>query len=443
MPALQQKYQHHPQRATEPKKEENRRINVQYHQPGLILDESVSPSLAVQTVSAQQVQVFVSYLMTAWPCLFKCTETRVPVTWIDFVARRGSGSEYSPFDLAVRAITCVYMGERHGDDRLGQAGRYLYGKSLRGLASRLTTEDDVLAAAISLSVYEIFCGGPETSWLSHHAGIVEIMRLRGAKAHIDGFARAMYIAYRGFTITAALLTDDACFLEQDEWQEMSEAIAAENAKQPDSSLFTEIAERAFRQMVKVPGFYKRVKQAWNTGSSRQESRLRQELISIRASLRALHTEFGITVATHGGPDNKDATFANDRRGEFIGPVPYAFFDGFSSLAIRGIRQGIILVNELLIVLSPDLQQLLREEVNVLTRGDELSSGSISPQSDISSCTPKSYESCSSTSSTFPVQIESLMTPQYRQGPNSGWIDTIATSYGMLGVRIRIIEELPD
>lgn len=224
-------------------------------------------------------------------------------------------------------------------------------------------------------------------------------------------------------------------------------------------------------MVKVPGFVKRVKDVWNMARPKRkliQPQLRQELITMRASLRALHTEFGITVATHGSPDNRDATFANDRRSEFIGPVPYAFFDGFSSLAIRGIRQGIILVDELLILLSPEPenQQLLREEVNMFTREEDettsfpsgdLSSPLVVTQSESSSSItspPKSYTSSSTSSSprsilddtenrTFPIQLESLMTPQYRQGPNTTWTDTIGTSYGMLGVRIRIIEDVSE
>ncbi|KAH8692339.1 hypothetical protein BGW36DRAFT_387425, partial [Talaromyces proteolyticus] len=349
----------------------------------LTIDESVSPSLAVQTVSAQQVQVFINYILTAWPCLFKCTETRVPVTWVEYAVQRGSGSPYNAFDLSMRATTCIYMGAQYGDMRLLNAGRQLYGRSLRMLAASLSdiesgTSDEVLAAAVVLSCYEMYAGATEKSWLYHHAGVIEMMRLRGAKAHTDGFGRAIYIAYRGFFITAALLTGEACLLEQPEWQTMSEFIAADNAKQPDSSLFTDIAERAFREMVRVPGFVKRVKDLWEAPPEKQillGPQLLQELVRLRAALRGLHTEFGITVATHGGPDNKDATFANDRRREFVGPIPYVFFDGFSSLAIRGMRSGIILVDELLILLTPDPhnRDILREEVNIFSQVDDINS----------------------------------------------------------------------
>jgi hypothetical protein len=33
-----------------------------------------------------------------------------------------------------------------------------------------------------------------------------------------------------------------------------------------------------------------------------------------------------------------------------------------------------------------------------------------------------------------------MTLELRRGPNTAWIDSIATSYGMLGVRIGLVED---
>lgn len=398
--------------------------------------------------------------MTAWPCLLKCTETRVSVTWVQFAASRGSGSPSNAFDVGLRSTTCSFMGSLQGNQRLLNAGRYLHGKTLLTLAARLndpnsSRADDVVAAAITLSVYEMFFGATADAWLHHHAGIVQMMKLRGPGAHVDGFGRAIYIAYRGFLITAALLTGEACLFEQPEWQAMSEAIAADNAKQPDSSIFTEIAERAFREMTKLPGYLRRVRDLWNLPSNRQpllRPQLLQEIIASRAALRGIHTEFGVTVATHGGPDNKNATLGDNSRHKFVGPIPYTFFDGFSSLSIEGIRAGIVLLNELLIVLAPDpkTQHTLREEIRllspVLKKSERITEVvDVSPSSPSSSLVPLSSmkSRTASRKRTFPIQCESLMTPELRQGPNTAWIDSIATSYGMLGVRIKRVEEIRD
>jgi hypothetical protein len=426
------------------------------------MDEERSPSLAVRTVSAQQVQVFINYIMTAWPCLFKCTERRVSVNWVEFAAGRGSGAPGNPFDVGLRSTTCSFMGSLHGNQRLLNAGRYLHGETLRTLAGRLndpdsSKADDVVAAAVTLSVYEMFFGATADSWLHHHAGIVQMMKLRGPRAHVDGFGRAIYIAYRGFFITAALLTGEACLLEQAEWQAMSEAIAADNAKQPDSSLFTDIAERAFREMTKLPGYVKRVRDLWNLPSNRQpllRPQLLQEIIASRATLRGIHTEFSVTVATHGGPDNKNATMDDASRHKFVGPIPYTFFDGFSSLSIRGIRMGIVLLNELLTVLTPNpkTQHTLREEIRLLSP-ESKKTRRIAEVTDLArSSTPSTSSPLVPSSSTkprapsrqrpFPIRCESLMTPELRQGPTTPWIDSIATSYGMLGVRIKNIHDVP-
>jgi hypothetical protein len=283
------------------------------------------------------------------------------------------------------------------------------------------------------------------------------MKQRGPRAHVDGFGRAIYIAYRGFFITAALLTGEACLLEQAEWQAMGEAIAADNAKQPDSSLFTDIAERAFREMTRLPGYVKRVRDLWNLPSNRQpllRPQLLQEIIASRATLRGIHTEFGVTVATHGGPDNKNATMDDASRHKFVGPIPYTFFDGFSSLSIRGIRMGIVLLNELLTVLTPNpkTQHTLREEIRLLSP-ESKKTQRITEVTDLArSSTPSTSSSLVPSSSTkpralsrqrpFPIRCESLMTPELRQGPTTAWIDSIATSYGMLGVRIKNIHDVP-
>ncbi|KAL1966157.1 hypothetical protein VTN77DRAFT_4709 [Rasamsonia byssochlamydoides] len=423
------------------------RTNIRYQPVFLSIDEGMSPSLAVQAISAQQTQVYANYVMSAWPCLFKCTETRVPVNWVQFVSSRGSGSPRSPFDLGLRCITCTYMGSLYDDQRLVDAGRLLYCKALRTLAARLTNldaakSDEVLAAAIVLGVYEMYAGTTSDSWLRHTAGIIELMRLRGPQAHIGGFGRAIYIAYRGFLVTAALLNGEACFLEQPEWQALSEAIGADNAKQPDSSLITDIAERAFREMTKLPGYVKRVRDLWEL-PARKQAQLRpalvQNITASRATLRGIYTEFGIAVATHSSSEK------DPRQTEFIGPIPYDFFDGFASLSMKGIRSGIILLNQILMLLTPEDRPALRAEIRSLSPGVYSSAATTRTESSSSSAliTPPPDPPVSGSglgSGTFPLKCESLMTPELRLGPTTPWVDGIATSMGMGGVRIRLIEE---
>ncbi|RAO67236.1 uncharacterized protein BHQ10_003248 [Talaromyces amestolkiae] len=420
------------------------------------MDGRCDPSLAARSASTQHIQIYIDYLMVAWPCLFKCTEKSTQVSWLAYAVSRGAGEDNNPFDLGLRSLTCSFAGAAGQDQKLINAGRQLYGKSLRCLAVHLSklphngpknrkdggyVDEAVLGTAVILSVYEMHHGASAEAWLYHHAGIIEMMRLRGAESHsIAGFGGAIYIAYRGFFITASLLKGEACLLEQREWQAMSEQIEAENARRPDSSVFTEIAERAFREMVKLPGMLKRVKELWEMPPVNQylvRPQLKQELATVRAALRGLHTELSITVATHGGPDNPAATISHHKRAKetFVGPVSYKFFDGFSALAIRGIRSGIVLVDQLLLLLTPEMnvRQMLHEEIQTLSRDDGLTAHSLAD----SETKPSPFFMMDTTQRPFPIRIDSLMGPLFRQGPNTAWIDGIATSYGMLGVSIHV------
>lgn len=419
----------------------------------------IDKSLVTRSTSTQHVQIFIDYIMVAWPCLFKCTEKTTQISWVAYAVSRGAGEDGNAFDLGLRSITCSFMGAVGHDQTLINAGRQLYGKSLRCLASNLSrlqhapsksgkkcaegyVDEAVLAGAVLLSVYEMHHGASAEAWLHHHTGIIEMMRLRGAESHaMTGFGGAIYIAYRGFFITASLLKGEACLLEQREWQAMSERIEAENARRPDSSVFTEIAERAFREMVKLPGMLKRVKELWEMPPVNQflvRPQLKQELATVRAALRGLHAELGITVATHGGSNNPAATISprqGDKKEMFVGPVSYEFFDGFSALAIRGIRSGILLVDHLLLLLTPemDVRQVLHEEIQTLSRNDGLTNHSFAG----SEARPSPLFMMDTSKRPFPIRIESLMDPLVRQGPNTAWTDGIATSYGMLGVRIHV------
>jgi hypothetical protein len=191
-------------------------------------------------------------------------------------------------------------------------------------------------------------------------------------------------------------------------------------------------------MVKLPGMLKRVRELWEMAPINQflvRPQLKQELATLRAALRGLHTELGITVATHGGPNNPAAIASQKKKDVFVGPVSYKFFDGFSALAIRGIRSGIVLVDHLSLLLTPEqnVRQMLHEEIQTLSRDDGLTT----PNGHVVSERPSPFFMMDTSQRPFPVRIESLMGPRDRQGMNTGWTDGIATSYGMMGVRIHV------
>ncbi|KAK1146177.1 Calcium-binding protein NCS-1 [Aspergillus melleus] len=278
------------------------RMIANYQSISLRIDDTISPSLTVTALADQQTEVFTNYVLAVFPCYFKCTEKQVPVNWIEYVdSRRGSPTP-SPFDWALRACTFAYTGALHNGPRFTHAGRDLYLRSLRGLAILLSSpttaaSDECLATAISLAIYEKHHCTESDAWLRHAAGIRTLLKLRGPAAHVHGFGRALYLAYRHFLITHALISGEPCFLEMPEWRAVNEQIVADNAKLPDSSLYTDVIERASLVVIQIPGHVQQVREMQKMECTKEQTTaLLQRIQATRAALRGIHTEFGVAVS---------------------------------------------------------------------------------------------------------------------------------------------------
>lgn len=380
-------------------------------------------------------QVFVNFVLDAFPCYFKATETRVPINWVEYVdARRGEAD--FPFDWAIRSVTTMYTGFLHNDPRYLDAGRELYLRSLRGLSSLLSNvstakSDEALSTAITLMVFEMHsCSTPE-SWTHHATGIRALMQLRGAKAHRDGFGCALYIACRNILVTAALVLGEECFLEEPEWQDLNEHIAAQNAKQPDSSVYTDITERAFREVVKLPGFVRHVRDlqcASPSAQKRERPRLLRQILATRAALRGIHCEFSMSVST--------LRAGHEPQTGFIGPIPHHFFDGFSKMSIDGLRHSILLLNYLIILLDPSQRPDAEAENRIIMGRMHAAEDGPACTGDVASSPPRSTGCLGRPR----LMVESQITPETRQAPTTNWMDRIATTMGMEGVRISLVDD---
>lgn len=395
----------------------------------------MTPSLVAKAASLQQTQVYINFVLAAFPCYFKATETRVPINWVEYVDARHGGTD-APFDWAIRSLTAIYTGSLYNDPRYLDAGRELYHRSLRGLSNLLSDmstakSDEALSTAIALLVYEMHSCTTAEGWTHHAAGIRALMQLRGPKAHRDGFGCALYIACRNTLVTAALVSGEECFLEEPEWQALNEHIAAENAKQPDSSVYTDIAERAFREVVRLPGFVRRLRDlqgATPDVQRRERPALLHQILAVRATLRGIHTEFSMSVST--------LRAGHEPQAGFIGPIPHHFFDGFSKLSIQGLRHSILLLNYLIIILDPSQRPAAEAENRIIT--DRMRAAG-----DLRACT--GYQVSSPlTPPGSPgrprLAIESRVTPETRQPPTTDWMDRIATTMGMEGVRISLMDD---
>ncbi|KAL5046658.1 hypothetical protein BDW71DRAFT_214448 [Aspergillus fruticulosus] len=400
--------------------------------PLLAMDGYINPSLSVKAVNSQQAQIFTNYVLASFPCFFRCTETRVPVNWVEYVDQRG-GSMNSCFDWAIRACTSAYLGSLHDDPRYLIASRGLYHRALRGLGKLLSSEgtaksDEVLASAIVLAVFEKHhCSSPD-AWLRHAAGIRTLMKLRGPKAHLEGFGRAMYIVYRNFLITAALVEGEACFLEEPEWQALNEEIAANDAKLPTSSLYTDVVERGFLSVLKIPGLVKRTRELQGQLSKNRagaQSALLQDVQATRAALRGIYTEFGVAVSMlRSGHDENDT---------FVGPVPNFFFEGYSSLFVRGVRLGLLILNYLIVIMDPKQRSTIDSENFMLLNDMTYSQRSTHPalKSKLPLTPPKSPGRPS-------LVVRSLITEETREPPTTDWMDRITSTMGLEAVHVSLV-----
>ncbi|GFG08947.1 uncharacterized protein AN5342 [Aspergillus udagawae] len=399
------------------------------------IDQLASPSLTAVAASFQQTEVFTNYVLTAFPCYFRCTVKRTPVTWVDYVHSR-RGSMNTPFDWALRACTTAYTGALHNDPQYTDAARLMYTRSLRGLAGMLTnvskaTSDEALATAITLACFEVQnCTNPD-AWLRHAAGIKTIMQLRGPQAHLHGFGRAMYIVYRNLMVTAALLSGEECLLQEPEWQDLNRQIAADNARLPDSSAYIDVAERGFIEISKVPGYVKRVRELLALPSKRRaslQSALLRDVQARRAALRGIHTEFGVAVSMVRARQNEQQ--------EFIGPLPYVFLDGYSGLYVRGIRSALVILNN--IILAMDEKQRPAIEAENRTLSDGMPNRVSEPESEEyeSPLTPPKSPGKPGKPT---LVVRSLISPQTREPPTSDMMDRLVTTMGMDGVRVTLVE----
>ncbi|KAE8382301.1 hypothetical protein BDV26DRAFT_278098 [Aspergillus bertholletiae] len=438
-PALRQKYQSTSQpsscfspaldRENDPPLRSTR-SNAQYLPVTFPVNETVSHSLSVTAASSLQTQVFSNFVLSTFPCYFKCTETQVPINWVEYVeTRRGTNS---CFDWALRACTTSYAGAVHHDQRLLNEARVMYIQSLRSLGGLLSNpstakSDEALATAIILAVYEKHHCTDANSWLKHASGVRTLMKLRGPSAHLHGFGCAMYIAYRSFLVTEALVSGEECFLQEPEWQALNEELAANNAKLPDSSLYTDVVERGFLEVLKIPGHVKQVRRLLSLSleeRARRQPGILQNVQAARAALRGINTEFGISVSMRRAGQNA--------RRSFIGPSPNFFLDGYSALFASGVRSGLLILNQLVVALDPAQRASIEMECQLLS-GDSCSSPASSEDSAIRPLTPPYSPHAPR------LVVESLITPTYRKPPTTDWMDHIAATMGMAGVRVSLLQ----
>lgn len=109
-------------------------------------------------------------------------------------------------------------------------------------------------ACVLLGGYEVLDGSCVNSWISHTRGIRYIMCARGPLAHKSGMGRTLMICIRPFLLAEAFVLGEPCFLGNDEWRSITEAIPSERGQNGQASQLTLIMDHTFNEIARCPGY---------------------------------------------------------------------------------------------------------------------------------------------------------------------------------------------
>ncbi|KAL4908930.1 hypothetical protein BDW74DRAFT_74963 [Aspergillus multicolor] len=222
-------------------------------------DYSRSGSPTRIMLERHHIQCFADFIRTAFPTMYYHNRFRA-TDRLDFPSYviQDIGSHVFQ-DAAVACLSSVYLAYLSQDATLVKTSRQMYAQSLHEVARALQTPDAMSDAMLStmmmLSVYEMYAQTSDDAWVIHADGVIRLMISRGAQPHIRGMARSCYIAFRGFLVAAAVYQGKACFLDGEEWQQLSDRVGVEDAqKSAEWPLSVRASEAVFSEIVKCPRY---------------------------------------------------------------------------------------------------------------------------------------------------------------------------------------------
>ncbi|OCL12160.1 hypothetical protein AOQ84DRAFT_420790 [Glonium stellatum] len=100
-----------------------------------------------------------------------------------------------------------------------------YGKALKSLQAAVNDpvsclKSDILCATEILALFELLSFSSGDKWKHHMAGAAQLIKLRGPQNYSTNFDQALFMALAGLILTEAIMNNERCFLERDEWQEV-------------------------------------------------------------------------------------------------------------------------------------------------------------------------------------------------------------------------------
>ncbi|KAH7002592.1 hypothetical protein EDB80DRAFT_720807 [Ilyonectria destructans] len=144
-----------------------------------------------------------------------------------WLLRLGSLPSLSPaLEYTILAVCTAGLGRRDKHEDLQHKSLTLYTTGLCKLQCAIDSpitryDEQTLTACMVLCMYEFTeCPGKTVAaYMNHYYGAMELLRLRGAKAHAQGLSHGVFQALRMHTIFHGLRQRRTSFLAQPEWIE--------------------------------------------------------------------------------------------------------------------------------------------------------------------------------------------------------------------------------
>lgn len=262
---------------------------------------------------------------------------------------------------AIRCIGSFRLGRVHGDNKQIIASREIYGRAIPALANAinnpsLVLTDETLAAATLLGTYEILNDDGQATWVTHSGGIGALIRLRGPKAHLDGFGRTLFLSFRPWLIFAAFMQGEKSFLEEDEWRETIPEILERERKSGKTSPLANTVECAYYEVARCPGYVAETRSLISFALFSETSR--KKLIARITSTQQAMEKFRMDISEGLSPN---AAFTGHGDSEFAGAMPMDVAGIMGEYAVQTMVSATTLLQKLLVVLEHHRRQQQLEQ----------------------------------------------------------------------------------
>ena len=311
---------------------------------------SLASNLAAQAWTLQYRQSIFAMMEGDLAPVHNAYAQRLDRNWA-LVLQNPQGDGHDAEEWAFRCLGVFQIGQKSGDKKQILASREIYGRAVRELSRALSNpslalSDGTLAAAIILGVYEILNEDGQAYWVTHSNGIQTLFRLRGPRAHLDGYGRTLLLSFRSWIVFGALLKGEKCFLEDQEWAAMGRETMKREKKLGKESPLANLVESAFQDIARCPGYLVQTKTI--VSSTRPLQKEREKLTGrIKASSQILES---VRRDISAGLDTSQSSTGNEFQ-KFIGAMPLESAMAMAEFSIEGLTSAIKFLQSLLVALE--------------------------------------------------------------------------------------------